>query len=237
MILRNFSKIIFPALLILGFAACEIEPIEDPNNPSVGAITNNASLSEIQNLVTGIEGAMRLNLGQYFDGVGPIGREFYRFSTSDPRFTSDLLGKGSATLDNNTFYTTNPYASRYRAVKNANILITAVDNSSAITTNEARSAAKGFANTIKAHELLLVWVQQYDNGIRIDVSDPDNLGPFVGEGDPKLALREIAALLDEGHTQLMNGGTAFPFTLSSGFIGFSTPANFDKVNRALLARV
>lgn len=237
MILRNFSKFIFPALLAIGFAACEIEPIEDPNNPSVGAITNNASLSEIQNLVTGIEGAMRLNLGQYFDGVGPIGREFYRFSTSDPRFTSDLLGKGSAVLDNNTFYTTNPYSSRYRTIKNCNILITAVDNSSAITTNEARSAAKGFANTIKAHELLLVWVQQYDNGIRVDVSDPDNLGPFIGENDHKAALREIRALLDEGHDQLSSGGAAFPFSLSSGFIGFNTPANFDKVNRALLARV
>lgn len=237
MILRNFSKFIFPALLAVSFGSCEIEPIEDPNNPSVGAITANASLSEIQNLVTGIEGSMRLNLGQYFDGVGPIGRDFYRFSTSDPRFTSDLLGKGSAVLDNNTFYTTNPYSSRYRTVKNANLLITAVENSSAITTDEARSAAKGFANTIKAHELLLVWVQQYDNGIRIDVSDPNNLGPFVGVGDHKAALREIAALLDEGHDQLAAGGTEFPFTLTTGFVGFNTPENFDKVNRALLARV
>ena len=237
MILRNISKFIAPALLVLGFAACNIETIEDPNNPSVGAITSNASLSEIQNLVTGIEGGMRLNLGFYFDGVGAIGREIYRFSTSDPRFTSDLLGKGSATLDNNTFYTTNPYAARYRTVKNANILLEAVENSTAITTNEARSAAKGFANTIKAHELLLVWVQQYDNGIRIDVSDPDNLGPFVGEGDHKAALRAIASLLDDGFAQLNSGGTAFPFSLSSGFAGFDTPASFAKVNRALLARV
>lgn len=237
MILRNFSKIICAALLVTGFAACEIEPIEDPNNPSVGSITNNASLSEIQNLVTGIEAGMRINLGFYFDGVGAIGREIYRFSTSDPRFTSDLLGKGSATLDNNTFYTTNPYAARYRTVKNANLLIEAVDNSSAITSNEARNAAKGFANTIKAYQLLMVWVQQYDNGIRVDVADPDNLGPFVGEGDHKAALREIAALLDEGHGQLTSGGAEFPFGLTSGFAGFDTPGAFDKVNRALLARV
>lgn len=221
----------------MGVAACNIDTIEDPNNPSVGAITSNASLSEIQNLVTGIEGGMRINLGFYFDGVGAIGREIYRFSTSDPRFTSDLLGKGSAVLDNNTFYTTNPYAARYRTVKNANILLEAVENSTAITTNEARNAAKGFANTIKAHQLLLVWVQQYDNGIRIDVADPNNLGPFVGEGDDKAALRAIAALLDEGNTQLTAGGAAFPFSLSGGFSGFDTPASFAKVNRALAARV
>ncbi|MBK7935839.1 MAG: RagB/SusD family nutrient uptake outer membrane protein [Lewinellaceae bacterium] len=237
MILRNISKIFIPALLLMGVAACNIDTIEDPNNPSVGAITSNASLSEIQNLVTGIEGGMRINLGFYFDGVGAIGREIYRFSTSDPRFTSDLLGKGSAVLDNNTFYTTNPYAARYRTVKNANILLEAVENSTAITTNEARNAAKGFANTIKAHQLLLVWVQQYDNGIRIDVADPNNLGPFVGEGDDKAALRAIAALLDEGNTQLTAGGAAFPFSLSSGFSGFDTPASFAKVNRALAARV
>lgn len=237
MILRNISRIFLSALLVTGFAACNIDTIEDPNNPSVGAITSNASLSEIQNLVTGIEGGMRLNLGFYYDGVGVIGREFYRFSSSDPRFTSDLLGKGSATLDYNTFYTTNPYAARYRTIKNANILLEAVDNSKAITTNEARNAAKGFANTIKAYELLLVWVQQYKNGIRIDVADPNNLGPFVGENDAPAALRAIAALLDEGYTQLTGGGTEFPFSLSSGFAGFDTPATFAKVNRALTARV
>lgn len=237
MILRNISKIFLPALLALGFASCDIGTIDDPNNPSVGAITANASLSEIQNLVTGIEGGMRLNLGQYFDGIGPIGREFYRFSTSDPRFTSDLLGKGSAVLDNNTFYTTNPYGSRYRTVKNTNILLEAVDNSTALTTAEMKNATKGFANTIKAYQLLLVWVQQYDNGIRIDVSDPEKLGPFIGENDHKAALRAIAAILDEGYAQLQSGGSAFPFSLTSGFAGFDTPAEFASVNRALMARV
>lgn len=237
MILRNISKVFFIALLVTGFSACNIETIDDPNNPSVGAITSNASLSEIQNLVTGIEGGMRLNMGQYFDGVGVIGRDFYRFSTSDPRFTSDLLGKGAAVLDNNTFYTTNPYSSRYRAIKNTNILLEAVDNSTALTTDQVRNATKGFANTIKAYQLLLVWVQQYDNGIRIDVSDPNNLGPFIGVGSPKDALRAIAMILDEGYSQLTSGGSEFPFSLTSGFAGFDTPATFAQVNRALLARV
>lgn len=234
---KNITKIILPAALLLGITACEIEPIEDPNNPSVGAIVQNASLSEIQNLATGIEAGMRGNLGNYYDGVGAIGREIYRFSTSDPRFTSDLLGKGSATLDNNTFYTTNPYNARYRTVKNTNILLQAVDNSSALTSEAQRQAARGFANTIKAYQLLLLWAQQYDNGIRIDVSDPDRLGPFVGEGNSDAALQAIAQILDEGNTQLNAGGDAFPFSLTSGFAGFNKPADFAKVNRALAARV
>ena len=109
--------------IIFSWTSCEVEPILDPNNPSVGGITQNASLGEIQNLVVGTEATMRSDINFYFDGVSVIGREYYRYSTSDPRFTSDLLGKGSATLDNNTFYTTNPFDARYRVVKNTNILI------------------------------------------------------------------------------------------------------------------
>lgn len=237
MMMKHISKIVFPVLLLLGFSACTIDPVEDPNNPGLGPISSNASLSEIQNLVDGIDGAMRLSLGFYYDGVGVIGREFYRYSTSDPRFTSDLLGKDQAVLDNNTFYTTNPYAARYRAIKNANILIEAVGNSKALASDEQRNAARGYANTIKAYQLLLVWVQQYDNGIRVDVADADKLGPFVGEGNQQEGLRAIATLLDEGYGQLNSGGSAFPFTLNSGYSGFDTPAGLAKVNRALMARV
>lgn len=234
---QYISKIVFPVLLMLGFSACTIDPVDDPNNPGLDPITKNASLSEIQNLVDGIDGAMRLNLGFYYDGVGVIGREFYRYSTSDPRFTSDLLGKDQAVLDNNTFYTTNPYAARYRAIKNANILIEAVGNSKAITSDERRNAAKGYANTIKAYQLLLVWVQQYDNGIRVDVADPNNLGPFIGNGNQQEGLRAIGTLLDEAYGQLNNGGSRFPFTLNSGYGSLDTPAGLAKVNRALMARV
>src|SRR5690349_16479112 len=97
-------------MMALGWESCKVEPILDPNNPSTSGITQNASLGEIQNLVVGAEAGMRNNLNTYFDAVSVVGREYYRFSTSDPRFTSDLLGKGSATLDNNTFYTTNPFS-------------------------------------------------------------------------------------------------------------------------------
>lgn len=237
MMMKHISKFVFPVLLLLGFSACTIDPVEDPNNPGLGPISNNASLSEIQNLVDGIDGAMRLNLGFYYDGVGVIGREFYRYSTSDPRFTSDLLGKDQAVLDNNTFYTTNPYAARYRTIKNANILVQAVTNSKALTSDEQRNAARGYANTIKAYQLLLVWVQQYDNGIRVDVANPDNLGPFIGAGNQQEGLRAIGTLLDEAYGELNNGGSAFPFTLNSGYSGFDTPAGLAKVNRALMARI
>jgi hypothetical protein len=117
-------------------------------------------------------------------------------------------------------------------------LITAITNTTAITDDRQRVATRGFANTIKAHQLLIVWGMQYDNGIRIEVGDADNPGPFVGPGDPKESLRAINALLDEGYGQLTADTTAtFPFRLSSGFAGFDQPVTFAEVNRAIAARV
>jgi hypothetical protein len=173
------NKLILTVLAVGLLSSCEIEKLEDPNNPSVGGILQNASISEIQNLVTGTESGMRDNLNNYYDAVNVVGREYYRFSTSDPRFTSDLLGKGTAILDNNTFYITNPFAARYRVIKNANILIDALTNTKAAITEPQRKAGIAYAKTVQAYQFLLVLNMLHDNGIRIDVKDPDNLGPFL----------------------------------------------------------
>lgn len=230
----KFKKIL--SVAASGIAAtclvsCEVEPILDPNNPGVGSVTQNASLGQIQTLVDGTEAGMRNDIAFYYDGVSVIGREYYRFSTSDPRFTSDLLGKGSATLDNNTFYTTNPFDARYRVVKNTNILIEALTNTTTTITDAQRKAGIAYAKTIKAHELLMVFNQQYDNGIRVDVADPDNLGPFLSRD---ASLDAIQALLEEANNDLEGNAVSFPFTTSL----YSSMANeFAKFNRALAARV
>ncbi len=234
-------KIKFKALLLLlvgmlfYLPGCEIDEVPDPNNLGVDQVTDGATLSHIQNLVDGIEFGMRERLGTYYDAVSMVGREYYRFSSADPRFTSELLGKGSSTLDNNTFYTTQTFALRYQTVKNANILITAIENTSASISAAQASAAIGFAKTIKAHQLLMVLNQQYTCGVRVDVADPDNLGAFLSLD---ASLDAIKALLDEGFTDLGAGsGAEFPFRLSSGFSGFNNPTTFAQFNRALAARV
>lgn len=217
--------------IALGWSSCKVEPILDPNNPSTGGITQNASLGEIQNLVVGMEAGMRNNLNTYFDAVSVIGREYYRFSTSDPRFTSDLLGKGNATLDNNTFYTTNPFSGRYRVVKNTNILIPALQNTKATITDAQRKAGIAYAKTIQAYELLMVLNQQYDNGIRIDVSDPDKLGPFLLKDE---SLNAIQNLLNEAHNDLKGNEVDLPFTTT---LYGKKASEFGKFNRAIAARV
>jgi starch-binding outer membrane protein, SusD/RagB family len=106
------TPLVLKAALLLAFSfsftSCEIDDFPDPNQPTIELVTNNATVDDLNNLVVGSESGMRNFLGTYYDNVGVIGREHFRFSGADPRFTSDLLGAGSAILDNNTFYTTNP---------------------------------------------------------------------------------------------------------------------------------
>ncbi len=220
--------------LLLGITGCTIQEDPFPNDPTLEDIINDATLGDLNNVVSGMESGMRNRLGTYGDDVGVIGREWYRFSGSDPRFTSDLLGKGSAILDNNTFYLTNPFYERYRVVRNGNILLSAVDNTTADISDEEKTGFRGFAKTIMAYQMLLNLNLLYNNGIRIDVADAENLGPFL---DLTGSLNAIKSLLDEAATDLDNSGAAFAFVLTSGFAGFDDPANFKQFNRAIAARV
>ena len=95
-----------------------------------------------------------------------------------------------------------------------------------------RKIGKAYANTIKAHELLMVLNLEYDNGIRVDVANPNALGPFLTRAQ---SLDEIANLLNSAYTDLSaNAAVTFPFltTLFSNIAG-----EFAKFNRALAARV
>jgi hypothetical protein len=200
------------------------------NNATVEAFTNNPTASELNNLVSGTESGMRTNVAVYLDDVGTIGREMYHFSTSEPRYVTDLLGAVAATLNNSTFYITNPWASRYQVVKNCNILIQAA-NSSKLITAAQRSGYLGFARTIKAYELLMNLNLTDSNGIRVDVADPANLGPFVSY---QAGLAAIASLLDSAKTDF--SGASIAYTLA-GFGNFQDAAGLTQVNRALAARV
>ncbi len=212
------------------FSGCELEDIENPNAPTVSSFEEGASEADIMLLATGLEAVMRNDLAFHYDTVSILGREYYDLTGVDPRYTGELL-KGP--LDNNGFLTTRSYAAWYKVVKTANILIEAVENSVAGLTDAEKNDYYGYAKTLKAYALLMVANRQYDNGIRIDVADPDNLGPNVSYEE---ALAAIMSLLDEAEAHLDNGTEDF-VTLSSGFDGFDTASSFSEFNRALAARV
>lgn len=224
-------KYIFLVALAFSICSCNIDELPNPNGPSIEGVLLDANKSELQTLVTGSEDLLRQEVGFYYDVVSIIGREYYFFTGSDPRYTGELLGKGDATLDNAGFYGTRPYFGRYRNVKNLNVLIDAAAVSSSITAAELKGY-QGFAKTFQAYELSLAANLQFENGIRTDVSDIDNLGPFRSYNE---ALTDILALLDEANSDL--GGSEFAFNLSSAMADFNTPATFAKFNRALSARI
>ena len=227
----SISFILFLSLVLV-LSSCKIEPVEDPNNPSLEHLSANPTIGEIQNLVTGSESAMRTDMSFYWDDLGVLGRDYYHFSTSDPRWTSDLVGKAGAILDNNTYYTTRPYNSAYLTIKNINILISGLSNTKAAITEEQRKVGIAYANTMKAYELLLAYNVQYDNGIRIDVADPDALGPFLPRAD---ALKRIISLTDSAYTDL-SATASTPFPFKSTVFG-NTAGSFAQFNRALAARM
>ena len=217
-------------LLLGGLYGCEIDEQFDPNGPSINSVLTDASTAELDLLVTGIEASMRNGYASYVTASGTIARELYIFD-ADPRNTEDLLGKEDIVLDANTFYITGPFLSRYRVVKNVNILLESLDNTDAVSEAE-KQGYRAFGNTIKAYMLSQVLDMLGDNGIRVDVADPENLGPFLSQ---EASFDAILQLLDDADASL--DGAVFSFALSPGFAGFNTPETFSDFNRAIAARV
>lgn len=228
------KKYILNTVLVISISAVFVSCQKDYgnlNSPTVESFLSNASASDLNNLVTGSESGMRNNMALYLDDVGTIGRENYRFSASEPRYVLDLLGAGDATLSNSNFYINNTWASRYRVVKNCNTLIQAATISTKINATE-KSGYIGFAQTIKALQLLLNLNLTDSNGIRLDVSNPNALGPLLSLSQ---SFDAIESLLDSGKTALSTA--TISFALSGGFTGFNDAPGLLQFNRALAARV
>lgn len=226
----HITVVIF--LLILN--ACQKGEINSLNTPVVDVISKNPTKSDLFNLATGAESGMRNSLAAYLDGVGIIGREIYRFSGSEPRYTTDLLGGGTKTLDNNTFYLTNPWVARYQVARQCFILQDAIKNTKPeIATDAQKKAFTGFAKTLIGYQLLLNINMTNTNGARIPVANDDVLRGVIT--DPNVVLDSILKFLDAGKADLTGSEVVFP--LSSGFAGFKDAAGLIKFNRAIAARV
>ena len=230
--LLSFLKRTALPLAVTGLllTSCEIDEQFDPNNPSIDSVLTDASLAELNLLANGVEGGIRNGFGTYVTATGTIARELYIFD-ADPRNTEDLLGKEDATLDANTFYLTAPFFSSYNVIKTGNILLEALDGTDAESAAE-NAGYSGFTRTMQALMYSRVLDMLGTNGVRFDVSDPNNLGPFLSQMESEDRILE---LYDQAFGEL-TGGAEFAFNLSSGYAGFTTPATFAQVNRALAAR-
>lgn len=226
-------------LLIIGLAGCDLidpDPIDDPNNPSVSEVLENATRAQLQNLISGLEVRHRNSTVGVMDFTGSFGREFYPMYASDPRFMGQWLGiaEGADAETDRSFYQSGQtWSAPYSAIKQANLVIEAVQNTENINQQE-KNGFFGVAKTFKAFQYLIpLLTQSQENGIRIDVEDPLNPGPFVPYDE---ALNQIRSLLDEAQSDLQNAGDNFAFDLTEGHADFSTPSAFINLNRAIDAR-
>jgi hypothetical protein len=221
----------------VGFSGCDLFEIDDradPNGPSLEDILNDPTRDRLANLAVGVEASSRIDHEFWLIDSGVIGREFWRTSSADPRFTADLLGKSGSVLDDNTFYLTRPWAARYRTIRNANTLLLGLEANTDLSAEE-KAGGRGWAHTWNAYQYLMNLNLTHDNGIRFTEPGADESGPVVGHA---AGLAEIAAILDEGAADLAAAGDEFFFAVSSGFQGdLDTPPGFREVNRGLAARV
>ncbi|MCH7396846.1 RagB/SusD family nutrient uptake outer membrane protein [Belliella sp. DSM 107340] len=232
-----FSLSLLLSLSIWGCNPLNVEEILDPNNPSVSSVSNNATKPQIQFVLTGLESRHRGYVTNVSQAWNTFGREIWYLNGSDPRFQTDWLGQNGRVPDRSYFGFGNTgggsYAAPYQAINQASVLISAAQNSSLITETEKR-AVYGFAKMIQGYQFMIPANFVYNNGIRIDVSDPLNPGPFVSYSE---AMNHAKSLLDEAESEFSAAGTGnFPFVLTSGFAQFNTIAGLRQVNNAILAR-
>lgn len=227
-------KIITLITLVTIFTNCEIEDQVNPNSGALESVLIGATNTDLGNIVTGALAAMREQHNNYVTSSGTLARELYLFD-ADPRNRTDLVGVGNDILDNSSFYSTRPWLFRYQTIKNLNILLEAVDNADGSVTPAEKEGYRGFANTMIAHQFLALINYHNNNGIRLDVADPENLGDIItGPAGVTAAFAKISELLDIAVPQLNSG--EFAFALSVGFEGFDTPATFITFNRSLAAK-
>jgi len=212
--IKNAIMKILPVVLVLFWTGCEDLDFPDPNNPTDDTAT-------IQSLVTGAEAQMRSGFGIWIRDLLVVGREAYYLEPADPRYTGELL---RGPIDPGGFLCYTPWAANYKVISNCQTIL----NSS-----EADEGAKGFSQTVNAYCLMRVLALTDENGARLNYDGDIN----VATASKAEVLAEIVNLLDAGKTNLEAAGSAFSFTLSSGFDGFNTPSTFVHFNRGLRARV
>ncbi|KUG06780.1 RagB/SusD family nutrient uptake outer membrane protein [Solirubrum puertoriconensis] len=225
------------AALVLSASSCaffEVDDVQDPNNPDAAAFQSNPSLAQIQALASGTEASLRLGYqgqGPYLNVTGTFGREVVVLATNESRWYTELLG--TRDQDNAAFYNS-AYPDFARARRVAQILRQSAATA-AVLSDQQKQAVNGYAHTMEALAQLYILNLQGENGIRTDVEDPLNPGPFVSYEE---GLNFITQLLNQASTELAAGGAAFPFKFTTGgFTGFDTPETFNRFNRAIATRV
>ncbi|HEY4129479.1 MAG TPA: RagB/SusD family nutrient uptake outer membrane protein [Gemmatimonadaceae bacterium] len=217
-------------------AACS-DRLDVPNfqNPTAASVVGDPA-GNLPFLATGVLRDDRGNAPGYILGVGILGREVYNYTPTEGRNTSGFL---TSDVNNNTSFGATSgslWNSQFFTIRDAFNTLSVVESApSTVFSDAQKNSMRGLLATETALADLYLINARDSLGIPVDVyTDPAKLAPFVSRDS---AFNFIQGTLDKAYTQLQAGGSAFPFTLHSGFTGFSTPSTYAKFNRALAARV
>ena len=108
-------------------SACGDLTVPDYNNPSIEELLNNPTPAAVRAAATGLLIGARSGITErtgYVAMLGIVGRESYTLDASDPRYVSELL---QGPLTNSGAFGAGMWNARYANIRNANILLQALD--------------------------------------------------------------------------------------------------------------
>ncbi|MCC6318454.1 MAG: RagB/SusD family nutrient uptake outer membrane protein [Gemmatimonadaceae bacterium] len=210
--------------------ACKEVNVPNLNSPNIDQLLAAPKASVVNTTVLGLLVGARGTIGGYASTLGVFGRESYNLDQAEARFVLAWLAQP---LTPGGFGTDLGWSATYQQVLAAQTILDIVDKVPDYSAAQ-KEAVKGFTKTFMAMAFIDQLRVRDTFGIVLEV-DPTakNLGAFVTRDQ---GFDRVAQLLDEARTHLNAGGTAFPFTMHSGFTGLSTPATFLRFNRAIKAR-
>ena len=202
-------------------AACSEPVVPNLNNPTEEELGTLTDRGQIQSLATGLLDSDRLTQFNYVFFPEMIARDILRLDGSDPRYIEGLLGAPNQ-VSPSGFLGSGVWAGPYATIRGANLFIMAITKAGVISptplSDREKSAAIGFAQTLKALEYLRLIELRDDNGIPVSTGG-DALAPIRCK---PAVLASISSLLDSAITDLGTAGnTAVPFTMPAGWAAFS----------------
>ena len=212
-------------------ASCKDLDITNTNAPTAETLTGAPSRAVLNRAAIGIQTLAFNDVATMIEFYSIYGREGYNLLGNDPRETGEQISGPQDPGGRAGGH----WAGQYQAIRSINTYIAALPNATELTPAE-RSAASGFAKTMKAWHYYRLAIRSGTTGMPVDVDRPIDAepAPFV-TFDSAMAL--ASSLMDEANTELGAGGAAFPFTFVPGYTGFTTPVAFATFNRALAAKI
>ncbi len=190
----------------------------------------------IQNAVTGLFAAVRIDVGDYIYWMPMFARDVAQIWIDNPQNVQ--FGTGLSAIPNADG---GPWDNEYRAATAAAGVIAAIPNVSPAYTAGQAAALIGVAQTMEAVAYMSVAEIHDTLGMPVHPASGGTPGPVYCNKD---AWAQIVALLDSANASLNTaGGTPIPVNLPPGFASVSAVAgpstasgSFASFNRALAAK-